>query len=1194
MSRYSKIASKYILSKFHQNSTQGTIYERDWTTIGNVHRLEPGKRVYYGNSNFLFTESTIPVYKKKRKNGNWVGNFIYSDVMNAEDVVNLIKINTDSENLSDYAYWGSITELFRGSVEHIIRTFPGRLRSTTNVFRIHHHWNNENNGEEYWTDAPGYILGNPFNLDMHTVDGDIDVDNIIRYIGLSWKDYVIENYDNNGEFPITEYTILNDVYTQYDCEGRYFLLCSIEIFCETYALIVDTYLADGKIVYCYRENEAPATRTYYITYFRESDANKNNENDTETKNTIVPLPENFGICPKKSFIEAYFKKIEGLEWKLLNLRTKPYYQNTFLLPVQLENGNWRLVRRKYTWPSEGIWIDVESTDFNSFVTSMIELCQIYDNLWCDAIWRCMVHESVKNFDWSYRREYDENDEMENIEGGERMKDVMHLYGIIYDKAKRFVDGISKYNNVTYDGYNNCPNAQISDRNTLQGWDIQSTQHMFYWYESYDDFSEIENWVSLPILPVSVGEDSPEYVSVTCEGLPETKYYKKQALPVSDITLDENFYNPENNFLSIVEKQSNPWVENNVYERLYAEVGYASIPVGYDFTQENCTLVDFPYQLFDGVDYPPFVRVVNENGTRYYKLLTNSTEIKANNEQYTNANWFSSVNEYSITPATTDINFNRVLNLSSNRILKTKGTKEAIEMVFSLFGLGCYDEELNPYGDFKIEEQYYRFTAKQLNSVFYFYEIIDVSETEGHVVVSHDSLPENVTQNSDEYIVITTQIESGSSFDTYYHLNGDYTVAEAIKQLYAHRLTERIYDDYYSGVPINEKIKGNKKFVVPFFDSKKQYEGNLYFESKGGWMCTGENSWDNSETIPYLHILQRISDLFTVNTNTNENGDIYFVADVSDYYEYTDDVPYYLSNFFKLKDKFNSSLFTSWVNIPIEGPIQNGGYSGIDGVTVEDYKHAKHLNDIIPLMLYNNPHTGYDRYDMGAEYKSYMNKPYKFSSENYLYDDDFFVNMANQFNFTSEEFEGEKSLITASTISYEENRYSINEGFDADIEPSPIVYEFGNDKYFKITLIENGEPIDSTNPHYRMHLEYMRNVVLKYVAQVIPSTTMVLLSNFDIMEEISNDTVTISSTVIGEGVVYGDGVYLKSSMVSLNAIPSDGYHFVGWQISGQGIYIGEENRINVMACEDTEYVAVFAENCDITYGCITTICSNVQN
>lgn len=1234
MGRYTKIASKYILAKFHQNTSQGALFERDWTTIGNIHRLEPGKRAVYGSSNFLFTENSLPVYKKKRKSGKWVGSYVYDDVMDAEDLVNLIKVNTDSENLSDYAYWGSMSELFRGSVEHIIKTFPGRLRSTKKRLSIHHHIDGN---PEYWADANGYILGNPFDLDMHTTEqnGDINPEDLLKYIALSWRNYNVEDYDVGTVYPMDSYTVYED-YIVYDCERRYFRLYNIVLFYgKGNFLIIDVYLADGKIVYVYRTEKDPDTPPgwfdFFIDYYSgigssgnssksssEADMSQENGRSADIDDIFGNwyIPNDFGICPSESVLADYFRRLEGFEWKLLNTRTKPYYRNTFLLPVQLDNGNWKLVRRTYTWPSEGVWIDIESTDFESFINGMVDLCEVYDSLWCDSIWRCMVHESVKNFDWSYRREYDDNDAVDNIEGGNRMKDVMRLYGIIYDKAKRYVDGISMFNTVSYDGYNNCPNAQISDRNLLQGWDVTSTQHQFYWYEEFSGKQNV-TFTPLPVLPFNVDEDSPEYVSITCPGA-NAYYYVKKSIPVSDISLESLFFEE-----GIVADGQNPWVPTNVYGRLYTEVGYASVtPSTYDFSLPNRTFNDFPYQLFDGMSYEPFVMVVSNTGKRYYKLLPNENAIKDNNTRFSNGVWFETVNENAVNTATTDILFNRVLNLSSNRILKTKGTKESIEMAFALFGFGRYDENENIHGDYIIEEQHTRYIAKDYDSMFYFYEAIEQEETDGYTVVTVDELPKNPTgETSPQFIKIVTDTGDGSSFDTYYKLNGQYTVGEAIKLLYAHRTTERIYNDYYSGVPINDEYRATKHLVVPFMDSRRTYEGNPYFEGNGGWMKTGEYTWDYSETIPYLHILQRISDLFRINPSSLSNDDIYFVADVSDYYTYTDNVPYYLSNYFKLLDRYNSTLFSSWVNVPIDGPIANGGNTGIEGVTKEDYLHAKHLDSIIPSILFNNPHCGYDRYDMGEMYKEYMSHPYRYSVENEEYDDDYYANMASQFEFdstsiyttTDDGVYDSKTIVTAQTDSYvtaDAASRRKKKKSDDDTEETPetatqqqtvdVDYSYVNDKYLKITLLDDGTPIDVNIEKYRMHLEYMRNVVMKYVVQVVPSTTLLVLDNFITLEPDANDTATITVNVVGEGTVYGGGEYLKSSMVTLKAVPAEGWHFYGWRgFSGResspsqttqaepfGSY---EDTVTVMVCDDNTYTAVFVEDCAIGYGCNVLNC-----
>ena len=363
--------------------------------------------------------------------------------------------------------------------------------------------------------------------------------------------------------------------------------------------------------------------------------------------------------------------------------------------------------------------------------------------------------------------------------------------------------------------------------------------------------------------------------------------------------------------------------------------------------------------------------------------------------------------------------------------------------------------------------------------------------------------------------------------------------------------------------------------------------NQYYEK-----ITIKKPWNYHETIPYMHVLQRIEDLFTIDVNGVDNGDIYFVADVSDYYEYDTDVPYYLSNYFKLKNKFNASEFSSWVNIPIEGSIPFGT-SCSDNVTVEDYRHAKHLEELIPSLLYNNPHCGYGRYDLGEEYMDYLRNPYKYSVENYMFDDDYYRNMAMQFKFVMSEHAGDKCEITADTYEYGTNT------IDRISQQDPLLVN-ENHKYLKITLIDNGNVIGVDDTSYRMHLEYMRNVVMRYVVQVVPSTTLLVLENFVPAENVANDTVNITVVIMEEdyGIVYGTGTYLKSTMVNLKAVPNEGYHFVRWtwnigRTTGSSTNIDDwptDEELTVMACGDVEYTAWFAENCGIGFGCEIVNCS----
>ena len=136
MARFQKFYSTYIRSSKHRNVSNGTIWERDWTTLGERHKMEPGKVPYFGYSNFMFTDNGIANPPTKRKNGKWIAHLTYDDVKDSTSTVNVVKLNIVSKDLTDYAYYGSATELIRTSVENIIRHFPGRISAIRKVVNM--------------------------------------------------------------------------------------------------------------------------------------------------------------------------------------------------------------------------------------------------------------------------------------------------------------------------------------------------------------------------------------------------------------------------------------------------------------------------------------------------------------------------------------------------------------------------------------------------------------------------------------------------------------------------------------------------------------------------------------------------------------------------------------------------------------------------------------------------------------------------------------------------------------------------------------------------------------------------------------------------------------------------------------------------------------------------------------------------
>ena len=428
MPRYIKYNSSYILRKKHQETTKGTISYRDWVTTGGLNRFVPGKKPYYQDSNFVFTISNVPDYQKKHKYGSWVGTYGYEDVKNAKAETNEVKVNTSSNDLRDYAYFGSCIELVRASIESIISEFPAQFNGTSSKLQ-------EVDGDKF-QEVPGcYFVSNPFNIDLHHKEVVITNDiNPMRYMSSSYQNYQLNGND------ITSYDIvLGDYYQEIMTCPQNFryrdrVLFTINI--NKDELIIKVLWIDNMVIYV-------------------------SDNPT------------FVVKPKQEIIEEYFNNLEGFERQLLNRNTTPLYKNTFITPIEGNTGI-KYVNRDYIWPSNGYQIDIESPSYTMFVNNLIAIATLFDQSECDNLYRSMTHEAIKNYDWTYTREYSDGEEQDNIDGGTRVEQLLRLYGRSLDDIKREIDGIKFTNSVTYDGFNNQADALLSDKAELLGWETYST------------------------------------------------------------------------------------------------------------------------------------------------------------------------------------------------------------------------------------------------------------------------------------------------------------------------------------------------------------------------------------------------------------------------------------------------------------------------------------------------------------------------------------------------------------------------------------------------------------------------------------------------------------------------------------------------------------------------------------------------
>ena len=935
----------------HKRTDLGNILERDWVTTNglNVLRFGSGRNIYYNSGNFVFTTSKIPNYNKKHRLSTETKEWKWGDCENADDTVNTVAPSFNTTDLRDYAYYGSCVELVRATIEEIISEFPGRIiRSNDRLI---------SNGDYVGTNI--YVMNNSFQIDLHHKITTVDkYDNEMRYMAKSWSKYCVVDSNGNTE-DITSYVINTEKPSSCisDDEGKVKVLVTIN---NKY--IIKGYYIEGNIIYTY-------------------------DGDV------------ISIQPQQEYIDEYFNGLSGFKKQLLRQDTKPLYMNKLITPTEVDFV-WYYPIKAYVWPSDGYCIDIDSIAFSTFVSDLYDIAQNFDELWSDNIYRSMTHESIKNFDWSYRRQYTEGDEQDNVEGGERMQKLLRIMGRVFDDTKVYMDALKQITNVTYDQYKNGPEALLSDMSSISGFDVKST------------------------------------IS-------------------KDYDIDTNI---TNSFL------------NSKY------------------------IVD---EIVGKTDY-------------WVSCKDEDTKIES-----TLPKWYPIRKSEDVYPDVCDNEFMRRILLSSKRIMQTKGTQEAIEMVFGMFGFG---KDV----DYAIEEEAY-YTENIIRSDECIDGTID-GEKIGEDTVGEDwSKTEGVTW---------TEIESSKKGDLAVEINGN-------------KESELLYDsDQLSGVPLREVCLGRKNntYLVPYYDSTQLYDGDLVFQCNGGWgkmiKDNDDDRFDYQETLSYLHVVSNINALLSLNVNTLEPNDIYYVVNLDDYTTYDSNPPISteykitMSHYFCLIDRDNSERFSSWKNIVVKNELDSDGnlqmaseegfksifgegetrdwkYKPDDGDEETEteklgtyyyaFKKMQYLDNIVSLNTGNNPHVGYGQYDDGSTYLEYMKLPFKYSIDNSQFDNFSLYQLAKKFEFDLNNTVNDKIQIVNSRggdktdydkTDYVKYEYDNNGGLN---ENNSTVYDNVEEIWYintKVLTITN-----KVTDNYGLYKNYFKTIIMPYIMQVIPSTTILKLKGF---------------------------------------------------------------------------------------------------
>lgn len=455
---YIKSHSNYVLKTKHQLTKDGTVWERDMTTIGGLNQYAKGQVPIYKSGNFIITvrggDSSPRMYNTTNWDANkdgevWTLNSLSSTtVSNSEDEEEKIVLKQDYYDLRDFAYYGSLTDLFQGSVTDALQRFPGELcttssstytLSTSTVLDLSNV--TDLTETEVGDSTYKYVISNPFSINLHSEHRPNDAKTLSYFADGGWENYEI---------------IINDI--------TYKITKPNKVDFKSSGCSANTLVSEVTLYY----DESGTTKEFKIGVFKIFNPNP----------VVVYLSathdDSVHIRPKESFLKEFYKGCDNFQKILLNPKTTPKYNARFLVIKENDYGYYQEFENLIFPTSIGGYnLDCSSFGFSKYTKRMVELGEFYDARFSDNLYRNMTHEAITNFDWTFTRTYNEGDEEVYVEGGERIKCALRLFAREFDEIKSYIDGISLANTLTYDERGNMPDYLLTDSLVNDGWDVVS-------------------------------------------------------------------------------------------------------------------------------------------------------------------------------------------------------------------------------------------------------------------------------------------------------------------------------------------------------------------------------------------------------------------------------------------------------------------------------------------------------------------------------------------------------------------------------------------------------------------------------------------------------------------------------------------------------------------------------------------------
>ena len=433
--RFIKTRSNYVIKDLHRSTNIGNIYERDFMTIADMNTYTPGSSPTYTLNGFKMVVDSGVSLKKKHRYGSWLKNEscgkpttfwtlnCSEDADGALNVNHTFKIKSNYSSIFDHVYYGSAQKLIEGSIRGIIEHFPAELVLMDTYVDI--------NGVRL------YNVDNPFNIDMESIMfPDEKNDTPLRVFSYSYDKYHL--LGPNGETGVLSWDRV--IIDANECTPNETLLSEINL---------GNPLDTGRYVKLYSYNINGKKKLFHDGVFK-----------------------GFVIRPTNKEITKFFNSIDDVQTALLNKKTN--YTIDLETYTETEDG-FISTMVSYTWPKTiGKWnIAISGWEYEKYVNGLLNVAEFCDTYGTDNMWRSMTHEAIITYDWTLTKTASDGavEEYENP-NGHRIQSFIHVAGRQFDELKKYIDGVSYANAVTYDGAKNNPDELLNDTLTNYGWDVK--------------------------------------------------------------------------------------------------------------------------------------------------------------------------------------------------------------------------------------------------------------------------------------------------------------------------------------------------------------------------------------------------------------------------------------------------------------------------------------------------------------------------------------------------------------------------------------------------------------------------------------------------------------------------------------------------------------------------------------------------